>query len=53
MPFSWILGEAFNEANFKYLEKKRFGKHKEVSDHFEGGFVLFLGKDSDQVVSLR
>jgi len=44
MPFSWILGEAYDKASFKYLKKKRFGKHREVSDHFEGGFVLFLGK---------
>jgi hypothetical protein len=52
MPFSRISGEVFNEVGFKNPKKVRFGEHKEVSNHFEGGSVLFLGKDFDQVVAL-
>jgi hypothetical protein len=52
MPFSQIPREAFDEAGFEYPEKRRFGEHRAVFDHIEGGFVLFLGKDSNRMVAL-
>ncbi len=51
MPFSWILGEAFDEVGFKYPNKRKFREHKEVSDHFDGVSCFFWGKDFDQVVA--
>ncbi len=53
VQFSWILGEAFDEASLKYPKKGKFGEHREVFDHFEGGSMLFLEKDFDQVVAFR
>jgi hypothetical protein len=52
MPFSRIPGEAFDEVSLKDLEESGFGEHIKVSDHFEGGSVLFLGKHSNQVIAL-
>jgi hypothetical protein len=53
MPFSRIPGVTFNEIDFKYPDKSRFGEHREVSDHFERGSVFILGKDFDQMVTLE
>ncbi len=52
MPFSCIPGDLFDEAGLKNPEKGGFGKHWEVSDRLERGFVFFLNKDSGQVVVL-
>ncbi len=53
VPFSQILREAFDEAGLKYPKKIKFGEHRKFSNHFEGGFMLFLGKDFDQVVAFE
>jgi hypothetical protein len=52
MPFSRIPGEAFNEADLKDPKERGFGDHREISNHLEGGSVLFLGKESNQMVPL-